>query len=77
MEKNKRTGRISVQLKKEVYEELREIAEQQGIGMSTVAMQMITQNVKLYKQMYEMMSDPVKLGELSKAMGVMDTKDDQ
>lgn len=65
-----RQKRISIQLKEETYNQLKEVSEKQGMSMSTLAMHMVAQNVQVYKQMYEMLSDPLKLAELSKAMGL-------
>ena len=62
--------RLSVPMKTEVFEKLKAIAEQQGLSMGTIAMQMITTNVNHYEHVYntlnELMKDPHKLAEFQK-----------
>lgn len=64
--------RLSVPMKTEVFEKLKFIADQQGLSMGTIAMQMITANVNHYEMAYkalnELLQDPAKLVELEKAM---------
>lgn len=62
--------RLSVPMKTEVFEKLKAIAEQQGLSMGTIAMQMITTNVNHYEHVYntlnQLMQDPSKLAEFQK-----------
>lgn len=62
--------RLSVPMKKEVFEKLKAIAEQQGLSIGTIAMQMITTNVNHYEHVYntlnQLMQDPHKLAEFQK-----------
>ena len=62
--------RLSVPMKTEVFEKLKAIAEQQGLSMGTIAMQMITTNVNHYEHVYntlnQLMQDPHKLAEFQK-----------
>lgn len=75
----KNKTRLSVPLKSEVYEKLKLIAEQQGLSMGTIAMQMITTNVNHYEHAYKalntLLQDPNKLAELTKAMQQNDTQE--
>jgi predicted DNA-binding protein len=71
--------RLSVPMKTEVFEKLKAIAEQQGLSMSTIAMQMITTNVNHYEHVYntlnELMKDPHKLAEFQKLIGEANIND--
>lgn len=61
--------RISIQLKAEVHEKLKKLADSQGTTMSSLVVQMVNQNVNILEQVNQALSDPVKLAEMSKVLG--------
>jgi len=67
--------RISMPLKEDVYNELKEMSEQSGTSMSAFAGQIVTQHIKAYKKLYETLSEPVKMAELLKAMNESNESD--
>lgn len=72
MPRQQKKTRLSIPLRQDTYELLKEMSEQQGFSMGSLASQMINTVVHTHKRAHEaitnMMTDPAKLAELQKLM---------
>lgn len=75
---NQRKTRLSIPLRQDTYELLKQMSEEQGFSMASLASQMINTVLQTHKKLYEsietMMTDPQKFIELQKL--IAESKDE-
>lgn len=62
--------RITVQMKQETYQELKQMAEDYGTNMSSLAAQIISQHIKSQKYVIQAVQQPETMIELFKLMNL-------